>query len=263
MTQKIRIEQHDAIRTISLSRADVRNAFDEQMIAEISAAFLDVSSDPSVRVVVLAADGKAFCAGADLSWMKRMATFSDAENLRDARGLADMLQTIYSCPKPTIARVQGDCYAGGMGLVAACDMAVASANVQFCLSEVRLGLIPATIAPYVVRQMERSAARRFMLTAERFDAKTAKDVGFIAAAVEPEQLDQTVAQWSSALLQNSPAALSEAKRLLHDVSESALNAELIDDTANRIASIRASVEGREGVSAFLEKRPSSWASPAK
>ena len=126
MTQKIRIEQHDAIRTISLARGEVRNAFDEEMIAALGAAFADAGSDPSVRVVVLAADGKAFCAGADLSWMKRMATFSDAENLRDARGLADMLQTIYSCPKPTIARVQGDCYAGGMGLVAACDMAVAS-----------------------------------------------------------------------------------------------------------------------------------------
>ena len=263
MTDKIRIEQRDAIRTISLARAEVRNAFDEEMIAAITAAFVDASSDRSVRVVVLAADGKAFCAGADLSWMKRMASFSDAENLRDARGLADMLQTIYSCPKPTIARVQGDCYAGGMGLVAACDMAVASLPVQFCLSEVRLGLIPATIAPYVVRQMERSAARRFMLTAERFDARIAKEIGFIAAAVEPDQLDLTVAQWISALLQNSPAALSEAKRLLHDVGENALNAELIDDTARRIASIRASVEGREGVTAFLEKRPSSWASPAK
>jgi methylglutaconyl-CoA hydratase len=262
MTDKIRIEQQGAIRKISLARPEVRNAFDEEMIAAINAAFLDVSRDKSVRVVVLAADGKAFCAGADLSWMKRMANFSDAENVRDARGLAEMLQTIYSCPKPTIARVQGDCYAGGMGLVAACDMAVASLSVQFCLSEVRLGLIPATIAPYVVRQMERSAARRFMLTAERFDARKAMDVGFIAAAVEPEQLDHTVALWSAALLQNSPAALAEAKRLLHDVSENALNAELIDDTANRIASIRASVEGREGVTAFLEKRSSSWASPA-
>ncbi len=262
MTQKIRIEQQGALRTVTLARAEVRNAFDEDMIAELTAAFVDASSDPSVRVVVLAADGKAFCAGADLSWMKRMANFSDAENLRDARGLAEMLQTIYACPKPTIARVQGDCYAGGMGLVAACDMAVASLAAQFCLSEVRLGLIPATIAPYVVRQMGRAAARRFMLSAERFDARTASEVGFIAAAVLPEQLDQTVAQWSAALLQNSPAALAEAKRLLHDVSESALNAQLIDDTAHRIASIRASTEGREGVTAFLEKRPSSWASPA-
>ena len=262
-SDKIEISNQDAVRYITLNRPELRNAFDEEMIASISAAFKAAASDGGVRVVVLAAAGKAFCAGADLSWMKRMAGYSDAQNLQDAKGLAEMLETIYTCPKPVIARVQGDCYAGGMGLVAAADMAVASDTTSFCLSEVRLGLIPATIAPYVVRQMGRSAARRYMLTAERFSARRAFEVGFVQAAVAAEQLDAVVNQWCAALLQNSPAALTEAKRLLHDVTEQELERELIDDTASRIASIRASAEGREGVGAFLEKRPASWASVAK
>jgi methylglutaconyl-CoA hydratase len=261
-SNKIEIGTQDGVRRITLNRPELRNAFDEEMIAAITAAFKAAGEDQDVRVVVLAAAGKAFCAGADLSWMKRMAGFSDAENLRDAKGLAEMLEAIYTCPKPVIARVQGDCYAGGMGLVAAADLAVASENTQFCLSEVRLGLIPATIAPYVVRQMGRSAARRYMLSAERFDAQRAAQVGLIQAAVSSEQLDQVVSGWCAAFLQNSPAALAAAKRLLHDVFENDLDSELIDDTAARIATIRASAEGREGVTAFLEKRAPNWASMA-
>jgi methylglutaconyl-CoA hydratase len=256
--KKITFAVSHSVATLTLCRPELRNAFDEDMIAEIDAAFKASDANHEIRVVVLAAAGKAFCAGADLSWMRRMAQFTDAENQRDAMGLANMLQAIYGCSKPVIARVQGDCYAGGMGLVAACDMAVASETAVFCLSEVKLGLIPATIAPYVVRQMGSSAARRYMLTAERFSAGRAAELGLIQLAVPAAELDAVVSQWVEALLQNSPAAMSQAKRLAHDVSESTLNAELIQDTAGRIASIRASKEGREGVSAFLEKRPASW-----
>jgi methylglutaconyl-CoA hydratase len=259
MTSTLRITEHSATRTITLARAELRNAFDEQMIAEITAAFRDASADPKVRIVVLAAAGKAFCAGADLSWMRRMAGFSDAENQRDARLLATMLHTIYHCPKPVIARVQGDCYAGGMGLVAASDFAVAAERAQFCLSEVRLGLIPATIAPYVVRQMGQAATRRYMLTAERFSAARAAALGLVQEVLAEDQLDAVIERWCAALLANSPAALAAAKRLLHDVTQAPLEMPLIDETARRIAAIRASSEGREGIAAFLEKRAPAWA----
>jgi methylglutaconyl-CoA hydratase len=259
---RIRLDVKDAVATVTLSRPEVRNAFDEEMIAALSAAFSRVDSDPEVRVVVLAAVGKAFCAGADLAWMRRMAGFTPEQNQRDALSLATMLETIYRCKRPVIARVQGDCYAGGMGLVAACDFAVAISSAEFCLSEVRLGLIPATIAPYVVARMGPSAARRYMLTAERFSAPDALRFGLVQRVVEPDQLDSAVAEWVKLLLANSPAAIAEAKRLLHDVTHAPLSAELVQDTAERIAMVRASVEGREGVSAFLEKRPPSWLGPA-
>jgi len=257
-TDKIRLGVKDSVATVTLSRPDVRNAFDEEMIAALAATFGHVDSDPKVRVVVLAAEGKAFCAGADLAWMRRMAGFTLEENQRDALGLATMLETLYRCKKPVIARVQGDCYAGGMGLVAACDFAVAISSAQFCLSEVRLGLIPATIAPYVISRMGPAAARRYMLTAERFPAEDALRFGLVQRVVEADQLDGAVSEWVKLLLANSPAAMAEAKRLLHDVSQAPLSAELIQDTAERIAMVRASVEGREGVSAFLDKRPPSW-----
>jgi methylglutaconyl-CoA hydratase len=258
-TDKTRLEVKDSVATVTLSRPDVRNAFDEEMIAAITAAFGLVDSDPEVRVVILAAAGKAFCAGADLSWMRRMAGFTLEENRRDALTLAMMLESVYRCKKPVIARVQGDCYAGGMGLIAACDFAVAVSSAEFCLSEVRLGLIPATIAPYVIPRMGPAAARRYMLTAERFPASDALRFGLIQRTVEADQLDSVVADWVKLLLANSSAAMAEAKRLLHDVTQSPLSAELVQDTAERIAMVRASVEGREGVTAFLEKRPPNWA----
>jgi len=257
-SHKIQLEIDSAVATVTLARPELRNAFDEEMIAALSEAFADLNANGDVRVVVLKAQGKAFCAGADLAWMRRMAGFTLEENYADALGLAGMLETIYRCTKPVIARVQGDCYAGGMGLVAACDLAVAARGAQFCLSEVRLGLIPATIAPYVVARMGASAARRYMLTAERFESQDAMASGLIQQVVEQDQLDAAVAKWVELLLANAPQAIAEAKRLLHDVTYSALGAELIADTATRIAEQRASSEGREGVSAFLEKRAPGW-----
>ncbi|MEC5215232.1 methylglutaconyl-CoA hydratase [Actimicrobium sp. GrIS 1.19] len=246
------------LATVTLDRPDVRNAFNAASIAELTAVFRELGDDDSVRAIVLAANGVAFCAGADLNWMKEMAGYSDAENLADALCLAEMLRTIYLCPKPVVAQVQGDCYAGGMGLVAACDIAVAADTVNFCLSEVRLGLIPATISPYVIKAMGENAARRYFLTAERFDASEALRIGFVAQAVPAAALDEAVAALVKALVSASPNAVREAKRLVSDIGGAPITDALIAETAERIAVIRASDEGREGVRAFLDKRKPGW-----
>lgn len=246
------------VQTITLSRPDVRNAFNDEVIAELKNAFLAVAHNSEVRCVVLAAEGPAFCAGADLNWMRRMADYTHAENLADASELAAMLSAIYSCPKPTIARVQGDVVAGGVGLIAACDMVVSVDTAHFCLSEVKLGLIPATISPYVVRAMGARAAHRYFLTAERFDAHEAHRIGLVHEVVSPEALDAQVAEWVRALVSASPNAVKACKKLLHDVAEREINATLIRQTVEGIADIRASSEGKEGVQSFLQKRKPDW-----
>jgi methylglutaconyl-CoA hydratase len=256
--QTLQVEFNAGVATVWLNRPEVRNAFNEIAIAEIAQVFNALGSDERVAVIVLGARGAAFCAGADLNWMKKMAGYTDQENRADAAQLAAMLAAIYTCPRPVVARVQGDCYAGAMGLVAACDIAVAANEVQFCLSEVRLGLIPATISPYVIKAMGESAARRYFLTAERFSALEAQRIGFIQVACAIEELDGAVGAIVKSLLANSPNAVREAKRLVRDVAGQSLTPALIDDTVGRIAAIRASSEGREGVRSFLEKRKPSW-----
>ncbi|MFM2074637.1 MAG: 1,4-Dihydroxy-2-naphthoyl-CoA synthase [Pseudomonadota bacterium] len=252
------LHDQDAVRTITLARPEVRNAFNDEVIAELKNAFLAVAQDASVRCVVLVAEGPAFCAGADLNWMRRMADYSREENRADAGELAAMLRAIYECPQPTIARVQGDVYAGGMGLVAACDMAVAVDTAQFCLSEVKLGLIPATISPYVIRAMGVRAAHRYFLTAERFGAAEAHRIGLLHAVVTAEALDTQVAELIQALVNASPHAVRACKRLVQDVAEREINDALVRQTVEAIADIRASDEGREGVQAFLQKRKPHW-----
>ena len=256
--QTLEIDRQSQVATIWLNRPDVRNAFKETSIAEITQAFRQLDQDRPVRVIVLAARGKAFCAGADLNWMKKMAAHTDAENLADAGALAEMLNVIYRCCKPVIARVQGDCYAGGVGLVAACDMVVATEQAGFCLSETRLGLIPATISPYVIRAIGERAARRYFLTAERFDASEARRIGLVHEVTDEASLDTEVGKLADALLACSPHALDEAKRLIRDVSCETIDDELIADTVRRIADIRTSAQGREGVQAFLNKRKPFW-----
>lgn len=248
----------DKVATVTLNRPDLRNAFNEQAIAELARVFDELGRNDAVRAIVLAANGPSFCAGADLNWMKKMAGYSHDENEADAMRLADMLRTIYLCPKPTVARVQGDCYAGGMGLVAACDIVVASETAGFCLSEVKLGLIPATISPYVIKAMGEQAARRYFLTAERFDAAEAQRIGVAHAVVAPEALDATVAGIVKALVNNSPHAVRQAKTLVREIVGQPVDDALLLDTAGRIAAIRASTEGREGVASFLEKRKPTW-----
>ncbi|MBQ0957886.1 enoyl-CoA hydratase/isomerase family protein [Ideonella sp. 4Y11] len=246
------------VAEVWLNRPEVRNAFNDGVIAELTAAFAGFAQDAALRVVVLGGHGKAFCAGADLSWMRAMADYSWEQNKADAQALADMLWTVYSCPVPVIGRIQGDCYAGGVGLAAVCDVLVASDNVGFCLSEAKLGLLPATIGPYVVRALGEQAARRYFTTAERFSAAEAHRLGFVQALCAAEQLDERVAALVTAITANGPAAVKACKRLVQDLSGQPITDSLREDTARRIADIRSSPEGKEGVSSFLQRRAPAW-----
>jgi methylglutaconyl-CoA hydratase len=246
------------VTTVTINRPDVRNAFNDEVITELTAVFLELGKRPEVRCIVLTGAGAAFCAGADLNWMKRMATYTRDENLEDASALARMLEVVYRCPKPTVARVQGDVYAGGTGLVAACDMAISVDSAWYCLSEVKLGLIPATISPYVIRAMGARAAHRWFLTAERFSAAEAHRIGFVHEVVKAERLDATVAGVAAALVQAGPEAVRSTKELVQHVAGHAITNLLIRRTVEAIADARASDEGREGIQSFLEKRKPGW-----
>jgi len=248
----------DGVARITLTRPEVHNAFNEVLIERLTTALKGLESDARVRAVVLAAEGRSFSAGADLNWMKSMAGYSEAENLADARKLAELMETLNRLDKPTVAEVQGSAFGGGVGLVAACDIAVAAAGAQFCLSEVRLGLIPAVIAPYVVAAMGERAARRYFLTAERFSAEEAARLGLVHAVVQPDELHHTTGRILEALLAGGPMALKEAKDLIFAVSRRPTDPGVMDDTAERIARVRVSDEGQEGIGAFLEKRKPSW-----
>ena len=257
--QRIAIEHDGAIATITLTRPEVRNAFDDLTIVELTGAFRALGDDSRVRVLVLAAHGPAFCAGADLGYMQRMAQFSDTENRADALGLATMLNTIYTCAKPVVARVQGDAYADGVGLVAAADIAIAADSAQFCLSEARLGLLPATIAPYVVRAIGERAARRYFVSAERFSAEQALRLGLVHTVTSAEELDAAVGGVAHAIAANGPQAVIECKRLVLDVADRPIDNALMLDTADRIARVRGSDEGRAGIASFLQKSSPPWA----
>ena len=261
MTHKfttLQLSLDGAVARITLNRPELRNAFDDVVIAELTQAFTEVGADSAVRAVVLAANGPAFCAGANLNWMRRMADYTREENIADAAKLAEMLRVIAQCPKPTIARVQGDVYAGGMGLVAACDMAVSVDSAGYCLSEVKIGLVPATISPYVLRAMGTRAAQRYFLTAARFSAGEAHRIGLVHEVVAADALDAKVDELLKALVGASPDAVRACKRLLDDVAGREIDAALIAGTVEGIADIRASAQGREGVQAFLQKRKPNW-----
>ena len=246
------------VAEVWLDRPDVRNAFDDRVIAELHAAFTAFGTDIDVRAVVLGGRGQAFCAGADLSWMRTTAGFDRARNHADAQALADMLWVVSRCPVPVVGRVQGDCYAGGVGLAAVCDVLVAAEGVHFCLSEARLGLLPATIAPYVVRAIGEQAARRYFVTAEKFSAAQAAAMGFVHEVVAADALDAKVAEIVAAIVANGPLAVRACKQLVHDVAGAPLDAALREDTVRRIADIRAGSEGREGVQSFLNQRKPAW-----
>ena len=258
MSQHLSITQSGPVARITLTMPEIRNAFSDEVIQAITEAFADVGTRADVRAVVLAAEGPAFCAGANLNWMRRMADYTREENLADASKLAAMLRTIAECPKPTIARVQGDVYAGGMGLVAACDMAVSVDTAWYCLSEVKIGLAPVTISPDVIRAMGARAAQRYFLTAERFTAAEAHRIGFVHEVVTADALDAKVDELLKALTSASPAAVVACKTLVADVVGRDIDEGLIAYTVEAIADIRASAEGREGVQAFLNKRKPAW-----
>lgn len=260
MYKNIVTEVDNGVGIITLNRPDRHNAFDGQTVGELIQALAGMAGDSTVRVVILSSAGKSFCAGADLDWMRTAARWTSAENEADARILAEMLHRLATLPKPTVARVQGPAYGGGVGLIAACDIAVATFDAQFALSEVRLGLIPATIAPHVVAAIGERHARRYMLTAERFSAAEAYRLGLIHEMVPDEAaLDQALGVIIDALLGNGPGALTECKDLIRTVVHHPLDAALIADTARRIARVRASEEGRQGIAAFLEGRQPNWA----
>ncbi len=245
---------------VTLNRADVHNAFDDALIRRLNETFAQLSEGRDVRVVILEALGRSFSAGADLNWMKRTATFEDAENLADARELGRLLRLISRLNKPVIGRVQGPAYGGGVGLVAACDIVVATNRARFMFSEVRLGLIPAVISPYVIAKIGESAARRYFLTGEQIGADEAKRLGLVHEVVAEEKLDDTVVALVGHILNAGPHALAAAKDLIYAVATRLIDDDVIDDTARRIAESRAGDEGREGVSAFLDKRAPAWRS---
>lgn len=252
------------IAHLTLSRAEVHNAFDDQMITEIRGALAKVRVSSQARVLVLKAEGKSFSAGADLNWMRSMAKKNYDENIADSNQLAALMRELDQLPIPTLALVQGAAFGGAVGLVACCDFAVATQHASFCLSEVKIGLIPAVISPYVIQKLGYSAARRFMITAERFRAEKALALGLIHEAVEDiDAAEQVIAQLITQLLANSPQAMHQAKKLAQDVYHAALDDQLIAETSRRIANIRVSEEGQEGLTAFLEKRPAGWILPEK
>ena len=247
------------VATVTLDNPQKQNAFDDKIIAELTEAFIYVDKDSAARVMVLASSGRNFSAGADLNWMKRMASFSHEENRQDARALANLLKVLNFMSKPTIARIQGAAFGGAVGLVSCCDMAVATDRASFSLSEVKLGLMPATISPYVVAAMGQRASRRYFVTAERFSADEALRLGLVSQVVtDDDALDAAVSSLVDSLLVNSPAAMAASKQLVFDVAGQPISDALIDMTCQRIADIRVSPEGQEGLSAFLEKRSPNW-----
>ena len=246
------------IAQVILNNPDKHNAFDDQMIIELTNAFNALAANANVRIMLLKSEGKSFSAGADLEWMKRMASYSYQQNLNDARALAAMLKALHQMPIPTIARVQGAAFGGAIGLISCCDIAVASSKASFALSEVKIGLVPSTISPYVIAAIGERHAKRYFMTAERFDANTALQISLVHEAVEEQFLDDKVEQLITAILSNGPEAVVAAKQLVFAVSGKAIDSSLIEHTCEVIAGIRVSAQGQEGLSAFLDKRKPHW-----
>lgn len=259
MSPSILSEIDAGIGILTLNRPERHNAFDATVIDELARAIERMANDARVRVVVLSSTGKSFCAGADLDWMRRAASLPPEDNLREARELARMLRRFKTCPKPVIARVQGPAHGGGVGLLACCDIVIATFDAQFSFSEVKLGLIPATIGPHVIAAIGERHARRYMLTAERFSAREAYRIGLVHELVVDEAaLDEAIGDLAEALLKNGPQAMAECKRMLMDYAARPLDDALVEDSAQRITRLRTSAEGREGMDAFLQKRPPNW-----
>ena len=258
MYKTLKIEHQHRVATIWMDRPDVFNAFDEQLIADLHSACQALDADASVRVVVLGGLGKHFSAGADLNWMKRAASFSEDENRADARLFAEMLLALSSLSKPTIARIQGAALGGGTGLAAACDMAVASTDAMFATSEVKFGIIPAVISPYVLRAIGPRHALRYFQTGERFTAERAHAMGLITEICEREALDATVKSIADVLMAGAPLAQKAAKDLIADIHGRPIDATTCEETAQRISRQRATDEAKDGIASFLDKRSPAW-----
>ncbi|NVK25842.1 MAG: enoyl-CoA hydratase/isomerase family protein [Gammaproteobacteria bacterium] len=254
------VDEHGTA-TVTLNNPDKHNAFDDEVIAKLTEIFADISKHSSIKVVVLESTGKNFSAGADLNWMKRMANYSFEENKKDAMALANMLHLLNFLPQPTIAKIQGAAFGGAVGLASCCDIVIASDKASFCLSEVKLGLIPATISPYVIQAIGLRACRRYFMTAERFSAQQAEHLGLVSKVVSLEQLDNEVNEMVQRLNANGPEAVQAAKQLAFDVADQSIDSDLLIETSERIAAIRVSEQGQEGLSAFFEKRAPNWHVP--
>ena len=246
------------VATVTLNKPELHNAFDEHVISQLISAFSALNDNSEVRAVILAAKGKSFCAGADLNWMRKMAAYSYEENKQDAGQLAELYRTLFNLNKPTIARVQGAVFGGGVGLVACCDIAIGTRMSKFCLSEVKLGLVPATISPYVIEAIGPRLAKRYFMTAEVFSSRRARRIGLLAETVSEDELDTTIDSLIAPLLNNGPESVAKAKALVNQISYQTIDSELIEQTSELIAKVRVSSEGQEGLSAFLEKRAPNW-----
>lgn len=252
------VEQQASVCTIHLNRPEKHNAFDDALLIALCDTLSTLQQDKQTRLVVLRASGEHFSAGADMNWMRKMASYSEGENVEDARILAKALDLLYHCPIPTLAVVQGAAYGGGAGLVAACDMALCSTNARFCFSEVKLGLIPAVISPYVIKAIGARAAKYLFMTAEVFDAKHAEALGLVWRCVEPHELHNTLQQFQKDFLRNAPEAIAACKTLVHAVADQPINNDLMEYTAKEIAARRVSKEAQAGLQAFLAKSTPYW-----
>ena len=256
----VRVARDGVVARVTLSRPDVRNAFNDEMLADLLEAFGQIRDDPALRVVVLTGEGNSFCAGADLNWMKRVLNYTYEENYEDSLRLANVLREVYSCPKPVIGRINGPAIGGGTGLVAVCDIAIAADDAFFAFSETKLGLTPATISPYLLKRMGEKNLREFFLTGERFTAARAAEMGLVNAVVPADQLEAAVDAKIKMILTGGPAALAAAKSLIREIGQRSLD-ENGPYTAEEIARLRMSNEGQEGMNAFLSKRKPRWIAP--
>ena len=253
------LERRDnGVAVVTLDRPAVHNAFDDHLIERLTGALETIGTDQDIRALVLTGNGKSFSAGADLNWMRRSADYGEDENLRDARSLARLMTTLDRLPKPTIARINGAALGGGVGLVCCCDIAIAADHARFGTTEVKLGIMPSVIGPYVVRAIGARQARRIMLTGERFDAAEALRIGLVHDVTGLELLDSKVDAVLAEILENGPSALGATKSLLQDIGGLPISPDVVDETARRIAALRATPEAKEGLGAFLEKRPPLW-----
>jgi methylglutaconyl-CoA hydratase len=258
MNDLVRIERDHDVARVTLNRPELNNALNEALIEGLRSTFEDIASDTSIATVVLSGEGKSLCAGADINWMRKAAAYNREENIKDAMPLVRMLAALDRMPQTTVGRVQGPIYGGGVGVVAACDIAVGSAEATFCLSEVRLGIVPGMISPYVLRAIGERTARRYFQTAEVFNADEAKRIGLLHEVVAAEELDERIAKLLKQLRLAAPGARAIAKKLAGDIAGRSIDDSLMAETAELIADVRARPEAREGLSAFLEKRKASW-----
>jgi len=253
----IDVSKQNNVVTIFLNRPDVHNAMNEHLIKELTDCFKKLDKEKDTRIIVLTGKGKSFCAGADLNWMKSMVNYSRAENIKDSNILLDLYETIYSCSKPVIARVNGHAFGGGIGLFAACDITITITDSKFAFSEVKLGIIPAVISTYILKRMKLSDMKRLFLTGEKFDSNYAKEIGLIDFIITEKELDEFVKKYTDLLCSSSPNAISEVKKLINTY-ETMSTEKYKKFTVEKIAELRVSEEGQEGINAFLEKRKSKW-----